>query len=121
EGLVAVQDVLQTAGGGVLAGHDDLAVDAQVLQVRDDRVGHAVVRHHDGVDAVVGVVHGGEGGAGGGVVPVRDGLLGRLLPGAAGDQRVQHRHVALVEQGRVVVGRGAVEDRDVRLGDVGGL
>src|SRR3712207_1829361 len=78
--LRAVEDVLQALGGGVLAGHWDLARDVVLAQDRDRGVAETVVGGQDTVDlaACLGV-HLLEDGGGALVVPVGNSLLGNLL------------------------------------------
>ena len=98
----------------VLAGDRDLRQLA-LLERRDGRVAEAVVGGEHAVDLVVGLLqHLLEDRQRLLVVPVGHGLVGDLLVAAVVELRLQHRVVALLEQRRVVVGRGAVELGDRR-------
>src|SRR6266540_6762846 len=106
EALVAVHDVLEAVDRGVLAGDRDLAVQALLLQRRDDRDGHAVIGDHDRVEVLVRVEHRLERDTGLLVVPLVDPLVVELLPTGL---LAEHRVIAVLEERRVVVGLRSVD------------
>src|SRR5690349_2968336 len=108
--LVAAQDRLQAVGGGVLAGDRDLAVEAVLLQHGDDRAREAVVGRDDPVDlAAVLRQELLEDDATLLVVPVGDGLARHQLELAGVVERLEDVLLAVVEEGGVVVRRGALD------------
>src|SRR5689334_2869226 len=108
--LVAAQDRLQAVRGGVLPGHRDLAVEAVLLQHGDDRACESVVGRDDAVDlaAVLGQQLL-EDDAALLVVPVGDRLAGHQLERAGGVERLEDVLLPVVEEGGVVVRRGALD------------
>ena len=112
--LIAVDDVLEALQRRVLARDRDLRQLA-LLERRDRRVGEAVVGGQHAVDLVAVLLQDLlEDRQRLLVVPVGHGLVVDLLPVTRVELRVDDGVVALLEQRRVVVGRRAVEDRDLR-------
>src|SRR5439155_8270699 len=113
--LPAGEDVLDALRRRILAAQRD-RLQVVSLERGDDGSCEPVVRRRDGIDLVVRAdEHLVEDRPCLLVVPVGYGLIRALLERALVVERLQDRVVALLEELRVVVGRGAVQLRDDRL------
>src|SRR5690554_260909 len=112
--LVAGQYVLQTLQGGVLpGGREGVGRHVERAQVGDDGVGVVVVGSDHRVDSLVGGVLTLEGSARLRGVPGAGGLA-RVHEGSVIEMWLKHLHVALREEGGVVVGGCAAHHQYLR-------